>query len=188
MNDSDPELYALDPDDARVREVFARFGRAFYESNCLERQIAGALLHVEWRASAKPSMSREQFHALHDRFYSSLEFMSMGRLIARIKKLPDLPADTCGRLDECLEARNKLAHHYFWERSGEFALREGQLQMMEECDAFCSLFERTDAMLVQYMQPYLMQHGITEEALEVERRRLVEDAAASLGASTERHT
>ncbi len=167
-----------DPAAALVREVFARFGRAFYESNCLERQIVAVLLHIEWRANLKPPMTRKQFKEDYDRFYGALQGMPMGRLVARAKALSGLPEDIRISLDQCLAARNNLAHHYYWDRSGDFAIVEGQRRMLEECDGYCALFEQTDAALVHFLRPWLARHGLTDEAIEDERQRLVDEAAA----------
>ena len=178
---TDDNFFTLgDPADALVREVFARFGRAFYASNCLEREIAGTLMHVEWRSNLRPPMTRDQFHESYDLFYAGLQATPMGGLVSRLKKVPDLPQDLRDALDECLKERNLLAHHYFWERAGEFGIPDGQRTMIDECDSMLRLFEETDAKIREYVKPYLERHGVTDEALEKEQRRLLEDATNKL--------
>jgi hypothetical protein len=109
--------------------------------------------------------------------------MPMGRLVERLKKTADLSIELRDALDKCLNARNLLTHHYFWERSGEFALQDGQRQMIEECDSILRLFEETDAKVSEYVKPYLERHGVTDEVVVREQQRLLEDASAKLSRS-----
>lgn len=179
MEKSDDEL-SLGLGDTIVREVFAHFGRAIYMANCLERSIAGALLHVEWRANLKAPMTRRSFQESGAAFFATVESMPMGRLIGRLKAQRDLQADLRAALDECNSARNVLVHHYFWSRAGEFALDAGQRKMINECDDFCSLFERADQSIMDYIRPYVERHGISEGTLEAERARIIQDAHINL--------
>ena len=133
-------------------------------------------MHVEWRSNLRPPMTREEFHESYDTFYGTLAAMPMGRLVARLKALSDLPPSLHDALDACLSARNSLAHHYFWERSGTFALASGQRQMIDECDSFLQLFENTDAEVHAYVTPHLQRHGVTHEAVANERGRIIQDA------------
>uniref|UniRef100_E6Q7N2 Uncharacterized protein n=1 Tax=mine drainage metagenome TaxID=410659 RepID=E6Q7N2_9ZZZZ len=167
-------------DDAVVRDVFAHYGRALYLAHCLERSIAGTLLHVEWRANLKGPMTPLAFQESGDEFFAKLEKMPMGRLIGRLKNQDDVPLDLRTALDECNAARNVLVHYYFWNRAGEIALDAGQRKMIKECDEFCTLFERTDQTLMDYVAPYAERHGISKEALQAELVRVFQDAQANL--------
>ncbi len=88
-----------DPGDELVREVFAHFGRALYMANCLERGIAATLLHVEWRASLKPPLTRAQFESEYDAFEAGCARLPMGALVKRLLVQPDVPLDLRGLLD-----------------------------------------------------------------------------------------
>jgi hypothetical protein len=50
-----------DPAAALIREVYARFGRAFFSANCLERAIANVLLYFEWLPEGRLCKTRQQY-------------------------------------------------------------------------------------------------------------------------------
>ncbi len=52
--------------------------------------------------------------------------------------------------------------------------------MINECDDFCSLFERADQSIMDYIRPYVERHGISEGTLEAERARIIQDAHINL--------
>jgi hypothetical protein len=166
-----------DPEDELTREVFAHFGRAFYMANCLERGLAGALLQVEWRANLRPPMTRAQYDAQCKTFEAECSRLPMGPLVKRLLAQPGVSDDLRELLEAALEARNHLAHHYFWERAGEFTVvPDGQLYMITECDEATSLFGRADVALEQYLKPYLARHGVTDDALNEAQQHVIEDA------------
>ena len=167
-------------DDGIVRDVFAHYGRALYFSHCLERSIAGVLLHVAWRANLKVPMTPGSCQESGEEFYAKLEKMPMGRLIGRLKEQHDVPPDLLAALERCNAARNVLVHYYFWNRAGEIALDAGQRKMIRECDEFYALFARTDQTLMNYVEPYVERHGVSKEALQAERTQIIRNAHIAL--------
>jgi hypothetical protein len=176
-------FFVRDPANALVREVFARFGRAFFAANCLEKAIANILLHLEWRARLRPPMTQEQYEESYDEFYSDLQQSTMGKLVRRTGRLPEVPDAIKSALLECLKARNALTHHYFWDRAGEFAIPEGQREMLDETDSLTALFERTEEQIDSFLAPYRLAIGLTDDMLVTVRDRVIDDARTSMGNS-----
>ena len=104
----------IDPKSAQIREVFARFGLAMFEAQCLERQLA-LILAMKYRPGPT-EISRPEF----DNILEGLFARTLGQLVREIGTLAELSDDDEKRLQEALIKRNWLAHHYFWERATEF--------------------------------------------------------------------
>jgi len=186
MSYTDGDLFPLrNPADALAREVFARYGLAIYKANCLERGIGNVLLQLEWRAGLKPPLTREQYEKSYDDFFNALQPLPIGRLVARVKTLPEVPDEIKADLDQCKDARNLLTHHYFWKRAGEFMIPEGQRKMLEECEGYTELFDKTDEKINAFLEPIRKRHGLTDERLSSSRDDLIAAAKESLGIATD---
>lgn len=181
MSSAPDDLFLiLDPAEALVREVFARYGLAVYKANCLERGIGNILLQLEWRAHLKPPMTKEQYEQSYDNFFAGLQPLPMGRLVAKVKALPEVPDEIKADLDRCKDARNLLTHHYFWERAGEFTLPEGQRKMIEECVGYVELFDATDQKIDAFLEPIRKRHGLTDDVQSSSADDLISNAKQSL--------
>src|SRR5450755_1302693 len=115
MNDNDVSRFVtFDPEEIVTREVFARFGRAFYCANVLERGVLMALVRAEWRRNLRPPMTREEYQTQYDAFYGKWEKKSLGQVVERLFLQPDITDELRRLLVKAVSARNTLAHHYFW--------------------------------------------------------------------------
>ena len=114
----------IDHESEQVKEVFARFGLAMFQAQCLERQLA-IILATKY-GPGPTRISRRDF----DSNFEDLFSRTLGQLASEVGKLAGLSEDEKERLQKALIKRNWLAHNYFWERAVEFASESGRASMI----------------------------------------------------------
>jgi hypothetical protein len=161
--------------DGMVREVFASFGLAIYQTNVLEQA-----LHVHIATLWSPSAKRrtpEQY----DRELTRLEGLTLGALVSEARQRGVRP-DWLVDFQEVVETRNWLAHRYFAERAATFIYESGCVSMVAELRAIADrtreIHSRLSADLAQSGGPTWRERVGTEQArmLEEEQERLAGSA------------
>lgn len=160
----------LDLESDQIKEVYACFGLAIYQAQCLERQLA-ILLSTEYGLGPK-KMTRDQYDELLQSFFVK----TLGSLIKHLRQSVDISDDLDSILIEALKKRNWLAHHYFWEKAGQFMTEKGRIQMIRELQSIADFFNRIDQQLSEITHKWAERHGITEEFLERQLGELVKNA------------
>jgi hypothetical protein len=151
-----------------VKEVFAYFGRAFYEAGVLETGLAMALMQIEFlgkvrekfNADVGKSFDRTTFETDFDTFMHNQHAQTLGNLIKRVAALPEISEPFVEKLREAKKRRDFLGHHYFRERAVEFAKREGRDQMIVELHADGEMFEALDHELKKELGPVREKLGM----------------------------
>ena len=141
----------------QIMEVYAKFGLAMYQAQCLERELAIAL------ATVYGARANRIARAELDRLFESNFHQTLGQLINRMRKTVDVPKDVQLALGQALERRNWLAHHYFWDRAGQFVTAKGRNSMIRELLDIANLLNRTDEQLTDIDRAWATARGITEE-------------------------
>src|SRR3954447_6162211 len=83
-----------------VKEVFAYFGRAYYEAGVLETGLAIALMQIDFLSRIRDqyltdggqSFDRVQYECEFDRCMENKHAQTLGNLIKRVSALPELSA------------------------------------------------------------------------------------------------
>jgi hypothetical protein len=151
----------MDPEAEQIREVFALYGRAMYFSQCLEKQLAISL------ASLFGPMNLTR--ADYDRLLSGNLFKTMGQHIhkMRAERGPEDQTDELiHALEQAKQARNLLAHNYFWQRALQFSTSPGRESMRDELIKLAQLFEYTDSLLTELTMSWANLHGVTADDVE----------------------
>lgn len=125
-------------------------------------------------------MTQHEYEESYDAFVGSMHKLTMGQLATRLKNLPEVPDAIKDALDKCVTARNVLAHHYFWERAGHFAISDGQRQMLYECDTYKAQFEVATEQIDRFLEPYRVQIGLSPSVQLYNMDRLIDAARSSL--------
>ena len=159
----------LDPVSAQIKEVYARFGLAVYQAQCVERQIA-ILLATKYGPGVH-KITRTQY----DELLRSLFKKTFGSLANRLRKSAHIPGDFEQSLEKALEYRNWLAHHYFWERAGHFSTEKGRLFMIAELQEIVDFLGDLDRRSNAMVKKWSGEHGVSEEAFEVEIEKLMQE-------------
>jgi len=136
---------AQGPDPNEVRELFARFGRAYYYADCLHRGLCNLYSLSRIPDRGPVTRLRVEEH-LRDAFS-----LTLGQVVRSLQ--PDLSPALVQRLDEAIEQRNFLAHHFWYERAHLMPSVDGIEQMIAEIDVFTELFQAVDGKWTNLSSP-----------------------------------
>ncbi len=152
-------MYAMefDSESKHVQEVFAHFGEALYQAQCLEKHMV-VLLQCLYTPSPN-EMSRRRRDELFD---ANLD-QTFGALKNEIKSRIDLPAEVDMKLEHATESRNWLAHHYWWDRASELTSFSGRQTMLAELNELTTLFSELDQVFARMVKKWAFQHGLTQK-------------------------
>lgn len=145
-----------------IREVFAHYGLALYQAQCLEKEI-GILLSGP-HAPTPDRMTRWRYDDLLDTNFE----LTFGQLISKIRDVADLPFDIEQKLRRAVIARNWLVHNYWWDRAGEFTTALGREKMLVELSEFIALFEGLDTFFTAAGRKWGLEKGISQEVIDAE--------------------
>ncbi len=157
----------MDAESDEIREVYAHFGLAIYLAQLVEQSLVN--LMIASRLPRRLTITRGEIEALEGRLYER----TLGRLIDELRRDIAVSEALDRDLRRALDTRNRLAHGYFRERIGELTTPAGRVQLIEELDGACALFEGADRTLTETYTPLLWTHGISEETVRAEMDRLL---------------
>ena len=160
-----------------VKEVYARFGLAVYYAQVLEHGLVNALLILDLVPS-RPRIARssEEWGAAVDKFTGRHFETTMGQMMKNLRDVTQVGADLESMLRDALQKRNSLVHDYFRERATKFMSSVGREQMLREVDEWRDLFDTADQHLEKVVAPLRTEAGITDEMVEREFQRNVNEA------------
>ena len=156
----------IDPESAQIREVYAYFGLAMYQAQCLERQLA-MILATKYGPGPTRITSRE-FDALLEGLFRR----TLGHLVNEIGALVEVSEDEKEQLRDALSKRNWLAHHYFWNRAVEFLSESGRASMIIELQEVAETFQALDQILTNRTVEWAETFGITQQSIDEHMERL----------------
>ena len=155
------------PDDELVGEVFAHFGLAAYLAQVLERSLATALSTTYGPGSTK--VTQDEI----DRRFEDLDEKSLDTLLNALGKA-GLPAGIMPAVRAALEDRNRLVHHFFWDRAIEFMSVDGCRRMIGDLVAMQQRFRECDAQVEAEVHQWAASHGITTDDLGATHQAMLE--------------
>lgn len=166
-----------------TRETFAYFGRTFYLASVLEVGLAHALMFSEFMHSVKQgfekdrgkSFNRAAYEAAFDTFMDKQFAQTMGNIIKKVEKLPEFSVELRARIAEVKKRRDFITHHFWRERSVEFASSKGRAALRTELEADMNLFAQVDREVNAALLPVRQKLGIKEEWLEEHTKKMVQE-------------
>jgi hypothetical protein len=156
----------MDKQSELIKEVFARFGTAYYESEVLHRGLCNVYALATFdkpESITRPRIDEKLIYA-----YS----LTLGQVIKESKYL--FPAEIQDLLDLALSKRNFLAHHFWFERNHLMFDEQGLLQLQKELIDFTEFFDELDKKISSFFQPFLQKFGITDEMIQEIYERLLQ--------------
>src|SRR5450759_1969652 len=93
------------PDDDLILGLYARFGLAYYQSECLHRELC-----FTYACSGLPSPDMITRPRVEEQLAHAFT-LTLGDVAGRLKGV--LPAEMTTQIQEAVDVRNFLAHH-FW--------------------------------------------------------------------------
>jgi len=141
-----------------TKEVFARFGAAYYHSEVLHRGLCNVYALMTFESA--DIITRPRVEEKLVRAYS----LTLGRIIEETKSL--LPTELQPRLEIALEKRNYLAHYFWYDRCHLMYSEQGLLEMRKELLELSDLFVELDENIAEYLKPKQEAFGITDELVQ----------------------
>ena len=172
----------LDPHSWEIRETFAYYGRAVYAFSVVEVALAHVLLFAQFLkdvrddyiASRGKGFDRKQYERNFDAFMEEQFAQTMGNLMRRVEKFGAFDDALKGRIADAKKRRDFLTHHYWRERSIDFATSAGRERMREELNADAEMFQQLDHDIDAASAPLRTALGIKDEVLEDYNRKFME--------------
>jgi hypothetical protein len=144
-----------EPSDEDVKEVYARFGLAYYQADVLHRGLCNLYCLSQLPPSGPVARPRVEEH-LRTAFGSTL-----GQLLKRLTAI--LPPSLIPRLQVGLERRNFIAHHFWFERIHLMPSMTGIEAMIDELSRDTDLFCELDKEVEKLTAPLHSRLEITPE-------------------------
>lgn len=161
------------------KDVFAHFGAAVYFAHCVETSMQHIVFAFEFRASANPNWTKQEYEQEFDRFDESCRALTFGSLRNRVR--PFIPDDLFVALDAAKKKRDWLAHGYWYDRAGEMMVDGGEDFLIAELETIRQEFAQLDERLVAIYLPRWEKFGITEAATAEAERELLAMAGTRVG-------
>jgi hypothetical protein len=149
----------LDPESEQIREVYAYYGLAMYQAQCLERELSILLASQYGAENIDRWIYQER---LGENFDST--FGILANKFIEFSKGRDLTL--ASEIKSAVRARNLLAHHYFWEHAVEFCSTEGRRRMLAELQSLIDRFEILDKQVSDLTRQFGRERGITDRDIE----------------------
>ena len=135
MTDDETDRWR-EPEADEVRELFARFGRAYYHADVLHRGLCNLYSLSRIPDRGPVTRLRVEEH-LRDAFK-----LTLGQVVRSLES--DLSPALVKQLEDAIERRNFLAHHFWYERAHLMPSTGGVEEMVAELDAFAKLFQAAE--------------------------------------------
>jgi|HubBroStandDraft_1064217.scaffolds.fasta_scaffold43834_4 hypothetical protein len=160
-----PRIHEPEYDDPK--EVYAFFGLAAFYAQCFEQSMILLLLAVNLRRpKALQSKGRDELLKWFDK-------KSLGALITELKKVANVEVTLQKRLEDLLEKRNFLMHHFFPKNSMKTATDQGRRDVLDELRSLAQTFQDGDHLLVSIYEPLWEKMGMTQEMIEHGLRQIM---------------
>jgi hypothetical protein len=158
-----------DEDSDESKEVFARFGLAFYWSAIFEGDLAIAVLCLDFarahRGHGPEAISTEAAAEEFDRFLHKEPLRSLRELVSRLPKIGRLPDELQQLFSHAAEEREFLTHHFWREHAVELPARAGREEMLDHLQDSQRLFEQADAAIQSLTAGALASVGMSQDGL-----------------------
>jgi hypothetical protein len=153
-----------EPSDHLIHEVYARFGLAYYQSDCLYREVC-----FVFALSGLPDRDLVTRPRIDERLAQAYS-LSLGEVAAKLEVV--LPTELFSELQKAVEARNFLAHHFWFERAHLMFGVDNIQRLIAELDSYGEQFSRLDLLVVEWNKPKVRKFGLTEEMIDDCQKRI----------------
>jgi hypothetical protein len=153
-------------DDEEAKEMYARFGVAYYCASVLEHSIVNALCLIEVieQRSSAASKGMEEIVDYHfDRSFTKTLGKLKTKLLGHVSSISTLE-ELVNDLDLCKKERDFLAHHFWREHAEHWFTRAGLDQMVERLTSARDLFSQTTKKIDAAVEPIAERYGMGRAA------------------------
>jgi hypothetical protein len=153
------------PDSELIHEVYARFGLAYYQSECLHRGLC-----MVYAISGLPPRDLITHPRVEEQLAHAYS-LTLGDVTAKLAGI--LPHELNIEAQKAVEMRNFLAHQFWFERAPLMFNADKIFQLIAEIDAYAEAFVRLDARVSEWSEPKMKELGITDDLTQDYQRRLL---------------
>lgn len=146
------------PTDDLVREMYARFGLAYYHSEVLHRGLCIILAMSDLPRRDLITRPRVEEHLAHA--FS----LTLGDVITELDG--NIPAKYSTRLADVREKRNFLAHHFWFDRAHLMFRADHIRGLIDELDGYTEIFSRLDEETSAWFHARQTELGLTDDILQ----------------------
>lgn len=154
-----------EPTDDLVREMYARFGLAYYHSEVLHRGLCIILAMSDLPRRDLITRPRVEEHLAHA--FS----LTLGDVITQLDG--KVPAEYSTKLAEVREMRNFLAHHFWFDRAHLMFRADHIHELIYELDGYTEVFSRLDEETSAWLHAQQTELGLTEDILQEYLNRIL---------------
>lgn len=151
-----------------MREVYAQFGLAYYFSECLHSGICNFLAFSDIGAPAMMTRARM------DEKLASAYALTMGEAVKQAGR--HVSHDLLNKLSQAQDARNFLAHHFWFKRCNRLSQTHHIHLLLEELNSYTELFQQVDSELSELTKSKRAVLGISDASLELMSLQLLSGA------------
>lgn len=144
----------MQPTEDHVKEVYARFGLAYYMGEVLHRGLCHLYLGLQ---SPDQGMTGPRIDELMREAYAE----TLGGILSKVRH--KLSQDLEAQLNAALEKRNYLAHHFWFEQVHMLSSAEGAHALVEQLAEATAEFESINRELERIVRADLRRFGVTAE-------------------------
>lgn len=149
--------------DEEIRDVFAAFGQATFLAQKLEGELTNALISLEFAPKNLALRDTPEWEIEFDRFLRACIKKTMGQLLKQISAHKGFYELVGASLEEALNARNYLSHHFVAEKSGLGLNSDGRKQLIQKLQEEQARFREASFALEQAILPIRGQYISNEE-------------------------
>ena len=154
-----------EPTNEFVRELFARFGLAYYHSEVLHRGLC-----IIRAMSGLPRRDLVTRPMVEERLAEAFS-LTLGDVIHSL--VGNIPDHFARELREAVEARNFLAHRFWFERMHPMSRAAEVQRLIAELDEYRELFSSLDEQMYRWFKPRLHELGVTDDVISEATARLL---------------
>jgi hypothetical protein len=147
----------VEPTSDDIKEVYARFGLAYYLAEALHRGLCNLYCAFQIPPGGPVTRPRVEEH-LRTAFETTL-----GQLLPKLQ--PMLPPSLVPQLERAVQRRNYLAHYFWYERIHLMTSLSGIEELVNELAGDADLFSQVDAEIEKLMEPLHARMGLSAELL-----------------------
>lgn len=141
-----------------IKEAYAKFGLAYYESECIHRGLCILYAHGSFE-------SRSDFTGPRYEEKLALAFSkTLGQIVGLVKDL--LPEELYEQILIANEKRNFLAHRFWFEKIQMMFSNHGLNTMIYELTEYVDFFHLLDEKLQSFVDAKIKEFGIDEKVLQ----------------------
>jgi|LSQX01.2.fsa_nt_gb hypothetical protein len=156
----------MDEKSELIKEVFTRFGTAYFESEVLHRGLCNIYVFTTFdkpESITKPRIDEKLKYA-----YS----LTLGQVIKESKQ--HFPIEIQDQLDIALNKRNYLAHNFWFNQNHLMFDEQGLARLQNELIDLTTFFDELDKVITGFYHPIRQYFGITDEMVQEINARLLQ--------------